>query len=436
MPTFAKLRAFRQAAYERLGKARDATFELTDAVLLTRNAYSLADLSLCPVFRRKWPSIYEALQDSRPQRQKLMKLYIEQIPVSVRPILAGDHTIWPRPEAVTLQERTIEHCCTAVPGNRPIGIGQGYSTIAWIPEESGSWALPLRHERITSWQTPIEKAAWQLRQVCGVLPVRPISLWDCEYGCASFVLKTADIPADKLMRLRSNLCLWTAPPSYGGKGRPRKHGQKFKLNDSSTWGEADEHLEVDDSKLGLLRIRLWSNLHFLRAASHPMQLLRVERIEPRRAGRLAKPLWLAWMGEKMPPLGQLWQLYLRRFGVDHWYRFAKQRLHWTLPKLSTPKQCERWSDLMPLLSWELWLARDIVTDNPLPWHKPIDTLTPGRVAQAFAGVLAAIDTPAQAPKQRGKSPGWPPGQTRQPRTRYPLVKKGSNRVKKRRNKSS
>ncbi len=106
MPTFDQLRAFRQAAYERLGKARDATFELTDAVLLTRNAYSLADLSLCPVFRRKWPSIYEALQDSRPQRQKLMKLYIEQIPGYVRPILAGDHTIWPRPEAVTLQERT------------------------------------------------------------------------------------------------------------------------------------------------------------------------------------------------------------------------------------------------------------------------------------------------------------------------------------------
>ncbi len=48
MPTFAQLKAFRQAAYNHLGKARDATFELTDAVLLTRSAYSLADLSLCP----------------------------------------------------------------------------------------------------------------------------------------------------------------------------------------------------------------------------------------------------------------------------------------------------------------------------------------------------------------------------------------------------
>jgi len=55
----ARLEKFRQAAYTHLGKAHDATFELTDAILLTRNVYSLADLSLSPVFRCKWPSIYE-----------------------------------------------------------------------------------------------------------------------------------------------------------------------------------------------------------------------------------------------------------------------------------------------------------------------------------------------------------------------------------------
>jgi hypothetical protein len=41
--------------------------------------------------------------------------------------------------------------------------------------------------------------------------------------------------------------------------------------------------------------------------------------------------------------------------VDHWYRFLKQRLHWTLPQLSTPQQSERWSDLMPILTWEFAL---------------------------------------------------------------------------------
>jgi hypothetical protein len=41
---------------------------------------------------------------------------------------------------------------------------------------------------------------------------------------------------------------------------------------------------------------------------------------------------------------------------------------------------------MPLLTWQLWLGREIVTDRPLPWHKPlpVESMTPGRVAQSFA----------------------------------------------------
>lgn len=67
---------------------------------------------------------------------------------------------------------------------------------------------------------------------------------------------------------------------------------------------------------------------------------------------------------------------------------------------------------MPLMTWELWLARDIVTDNPLPWQKFLDKLTPGRVAQSMGGVFAAIGTPTKAPKPRGKSPGWQAGKKR------------------------
>lgn len=79
-----------------------------------------------------------------------MRLYIEHIRSQERIVIAGDHTAAAsRPEARTLRERTIEHYTTGVPGNRPITKGQGYSTIAWIPESEGSWALPLRHERQT-----------------------------------------------------------------------------------------------------------------------------------------------------------------------------------------------------------------------------------------------------------------------------------------------
>ncbi len=78
---------------------------------------------------------------------------------------------------------------------------------------------------------------------------------------------------------------------------------------------------------------------------------------------------------------------------------------------------------MPLLTWQLWLARSGVQDSPLPWQKPSPDLSPGRTANAFAQVLAVIGTPAPAPKPRGKSPGWPPGQPRARRIRYPIVKK-------------
>jgi hypothetical protein len=126
----ARLEEFRQAAYTHLGKAHDATFELTDAILLTRNIYSLADLSLSPVFRRKWPSIYEAIQDTKPDRDKLMELYIKQISTFGRVLLAGDRTAWSRPDAVTLKERTIEHSSATSTGNKPITIGQGYSSLS------------------------------------------------------------------------------------------------------------------------------------------------------------------------------------------------------------------------------------------------------------------------------------------------------------------
>jgi hypothetical protein len=140
-------------------------------------------------------------------------------------------------------------------------------------------------------------------------------------------------------------------------------------------------------------------------------------------------MWLVWLGESMLALEQTWRHYLRRFAVDHWNRFVKQRLHWTLPHFGTTELGERWSDLMPLLSSQLWLAREIVKDNPLPWQKQQTDLTPGRVAQGFPAILAAIPTPASEPKLRGKSPGWPQGQSRPKRTRYPVVKKTTPKPK-------
>lgn len=55
---------------------------------------------------------------------------------------------------------------------------------------------------------------------------------------------------------------------------------------------------------------------------------------------------------------------------------------------------------MPLLSWQLWLARDLVAECPLPWQKTQTHLTPGRVAQSMTALFTQLGTPAQVPKPR------------------------------------
>ena len=354
-----------------------------------------------------------------------MKQLLAEVPCDGPPLLAGDTTLWLRPEAKTLKERTFGR------GSRgSIGVGQSFSTLAWIPEAEGSWALPLRHERMTSFETPVSKGAFQLKQVCRYLAVRVLAAYDRAYGNGLFVNATAEIEADLLLRLPGNRCVWGPPPPYSGRGRPPEHGVKFKFSAPETWPVADESIEVDDPKLGRVKVTRWHNYHFRNSPKRPMDILRVEVLQPKGRKRKFKPIWLAWVRETLLPLEQLWNKYLRRFALEHWYRFAKQRLHWTLPQVTSQSAMDAWSHLIVLMSWQLWLARDECIDSPLPWQSAQTKLSPGRVAQAFFVILAAIGTPAKPPKPRGKAPGWPKDKPRTPRPRYPIVKKRASKRKK------
>lgn len=417
---FNKLIQFRQAAYECLGNARDAMFELSDAVLQMRQAQSFAELSCAPAFRRKWPSVYEALQDGRPNREGLLSLYLKQTVSWERLLLAGDHTAWSRLWAKKLVGRSYQHQPDPIPGHRPVTIGHGYSTLAVIPEACGSWALPVLHERVTN-QKAVESGARQLQQVSLLLSVRPISLWDSEYGCASFLLATANVAADKIIRLRTNLCLeGPTKPRTSNRGTTPKHGIKFNFKDPATWWSPDQVLEYSDPIFGPLIVRLWKGLRFSKALDCHLTVAQVERLQASDSRRQPRILWFGWAGAEAPE--RWWNLYGRRYPIDHWYRFAKGRLHWTLPLLSTPQQGERWSDLMPFLTWELWLAHTLVQDSPLPWQKAQTNLSPARVCQSLQNILVAIGTPTRVCKTRGSSPGWRTGRPRTHRKQQEIIR--------------
>ena len=82
-----------------------------------------------------------------------------------------------------------------------------------------------------------------------------------------------------------------------------------------------------------------------------------------------QPLWLVWHGQAVPAdLAAFWRRYGRRFAIEHAFRFLKQDLGWTTPRVRAPQTAERWSWLLAMGLWQLWVARDVVTQSRLPWN--------------------------------------------------------------------
>jgi len=148
---------------------------------------------------------------------------------------------------------------------------------------------------------------------------------------------------------------------------------------------------------------------------------------PKPTARTKKTLWLWWSGPGTPDLDLCWRAYLRRFDIEHTYRFAKNTLGWTTPRVCTPEQADRWTALVVVAYTQLRLARGLVADLRLPWEKPRDPdrLTPARVRRGFRALAATIGTPARAPKSHTAGPGRPKGTRTGPRQRYPAIKKAA-----------
>jgi len=73
----------------------------------------------------------------------------------------------------------------------------------------------------------------------------------------------------------------------------------------------------------------------------------VERLPRGERRREPRVLWLWWAGPAgtEPDLGLLWRAYVRRFDLEHTFRFLKQTFGWTSPRFGHPEQADRWTHL-------------------------------------------------------------------------------------------
>ena len=430
---YSKLSDFRDGLYCCFGNGKDALMNLVDSLLTGSGARSFAELSLSTAFTRKWSSIYEIFDDAEIDRQALQRLFLMAIPArspGARLILAADATPIVRAESPTARDRTYVHVPNVPKGAKPIAPGWQFATVVALPEKPCSRTTILDNRRIESGQTAAQVVAKQLIQVAPELPKDAIVALDGGFGNASFVSAAQNASIGKLMRTAKNRTLYRPKPELSNKvGRPRLDGDPFSIKDPATHGQPDEHAIGTDEKGHPIETDCWRNLHFSRCRTATLSLIRVSRQNGIDTKRNPGVIWLIWHGTDMPPLEQIPQIYRPRYCIEHSYRFDKQNLLWTKPRLRTPEKFETWTDVVAAVHNQVSIAYEYQQDFRMPWANPDAEATPEQVRRGLEAIIAQLGTPARPTRPRGKAPGRQVGAVIKKAERFKTIWKSKKRTK-------
>ena len=426
---FNTLDRLRQQMYGCFERSRDALFNVSDALLSEPQARSLPELSLSVFFERRWPSVYEALQDGRINTERLRAVFVqallEHTPAD-EPIWLGiDRSSMQRLEADSSRDRGMIYVPNMPHATKPVSVGYQFSTLMLLPEQPSSWVGILEQRRIRSEQTAIEVGIEQLRAVLPLVGRRVILLADRWYATASFACACHQLGAGALIRLKRNRKLYRAasPRKPKQRGAPCKHGPLFQGSRPETYGPADAQWEGVDEHGKRIVVSCWRGLHFREAPQTEVCVIRLLREAARDSKRDPRESWFVWIDQQEIPLEQVRPWYRKRFSQEHGYRFLKQDLLWTHAHLRTPEQLERWSWIVACACNQLLLAKSLGQAVLRPWESKQRVLTPRQVRRVMPSILLQLGTPAKRPKPRGKSPGWPTGRARTPTPRFVVVRK-------------
>jgi hypothetical protein len=432
-----RLAAFRREFYRSLTRWPDTLFEMCDAVLCTPGPVtSLPELSLVGVHRRGHGSTYAAVADGRMDVDRLrVALAGLELPRGsdgqIR--LAVDVTPWPRPDAECSPQRAHAHRPCRCDGVRQTIPGWPFSIVAALESGRSSWTAPLDAVRLVPGEDATEVTAAQIRQVWDRL--RQAGQWgdddppvlvvlDAGYDVIRLAFLLCDLPVRLLARVRSDRVFYAPAQTYAGTGRPGRHGPAMKLDDPASWPAPARRATDVHARYGNVAVTAWGRYHpqlQRRAgwAHHRGPLPIVEgalirvTVDRLPGDRAPKPVWLWHSHPQVADLDvlRLFHAFLRRFDLEHTFRFVKQTLGWTRPRLRNPDQADRWTWLILAAYTQLRLARGLADDLRRPWEAPLESgrLTPGRVRRGFPRIHRTTARPAAAPKPSRPGPGRPKG---------------------------
>jgi len=448
----ALLAGFRGGLYRCLTQRGDALFGLADAVLCAgRRVTDLARLSLVPEFGRGHGALYDGLNAGRVEFGRL-RAALAGLPLpkwrdgGIR--LAVDVSSWLRPDAETSPGRQYCHVHGRGKNAGQVIPGWPYSFVAALGPGASSWTLPLDAVRLAPGDDDLEVTAGQLRQV--VTGLKEAGQWkdgdpavlvamDSGYNAARLAWLLRDLPVTVVARVRRDRVFYSPPPprAPGTPGKPAKHGPPVRCGDPATQGSPGIRQEGTQARHGPVQAAAWNRMHQMihkncggwedwPGKNFPViegTLIRLSCQGPGSPG----PMWL-WASAPDADDGlarALWQCYLRRFDLEHTFRFLKQQLGWTRPLLRDPAAADRWTWLLVACYAQLYLARALAAVTRMPWQppQPAGEMTPGRVRAGFRRARENLGSPASAAKPARPGPGRPKG-TRNKRKapRHPVGK--------------
>lgn len=426
---------FRREVYQNFEQRADTGMDLVDALTSALTVESPVAQSESPLFRRRFSSVYDFLQNGRILLPQLRQVLDRNQPEDAQTIAgyevyAVDCTDDPVPDAETLEDRSQMKKGRSA----PMQVAHRYSWLVRLAEWRTSWCMPQDIRRVSTASTDSAVAAEQVTALAERNDRPKVVVADslyCNVIFLSIFLTMQFLYA--LVRIRSNQVLYEEPPERqpGQKGRPRKHGRKFKL--SAPWRDPDR---VEGTTLlgQTVRLTAWEGLHFYKLPFLVGMVVCVQFLKADGTPRFQRPLYLFWTGPTSVALVELAQIYLWRFAIEHMFRFLKQHLGLTSANSPDLEHRQRWIWCCALAYCQLLLMSHDVADRRPAWHprhvqgrrRP---LTPTQVQRQALAFLLALGSPARPPQPAGKGTGRPAGYHPAPRKRFSVVKKSRKQRK-------
>jgi hypothetical protein len=438
-----------------LNNRNDATLGLLNALCGNTLAHSVVELSLSADFNYDYNSLYKAITELQPSAS-LAQLTAPHLP----PLWKGryrlfgvDTTPCARPYAYKLTERECVYQPTPIQGQKPVTYGHTYAELCVLPPRSGPksprWVNPLYEQRVTrqNQETITIQQVRSLLEDLG-LPFRKelcVQVGDTKYSTPTYLAALMDkTNLITIVRSRSNRVYTFQAPSAATpqRGHQRWYVGRMDLKDPAGWPQPDEQADFTLTNyrghINRVEMLAWHNLVMrdqyqpvrLPLHRYPFTLIRV-RLFNAQNEPLEKPLWLIVMGKLRDQISlpDILEAFLQRSDLEHFFRFAKQRL--LLDRFQTPETAheENWHHLVHLAYLQLWVARDLAVSLPRPWERYLPQVkekwvSPSMVQRSFDRIIRQLGTPAQKPQRRGYSPGRPKGRLPALRKDLPLMVRG------------